>query len=661
MQHLRRFLLFFIYLMLFSACVPSAPGGSTGASPEILPSAKPTLTATYETLNTVTSVPTVVDTPTEKPITEPPTLSPTPMTFSLGTPGDFSSEILIIEKQLQELGYSETGLADGIFDSQTVLAVEHLQWLNDLPITGAVNPDLFLRLKKGDLASAAWPPPFPAKSISQFSAPSFSDGFLVGQLVNLGYLDDSGENFNPYTIDVNADLAIKAFQKQNDLTGNGIVDFNVWRKLFHPSVNDSSGEPLLSQPENKKWETAFYPLLLDPFDVVFDGKYLWVMHSSSKDVFDNLLMRVDPQKGLLEQYPPVMVGDFDAEDNAVTEMLYDGKRLWLLLPKSGASPELISVIPESGETFIHSQIVEGVQAYFPASALGFDGSKLWATVMDQAWAVNRNNGKGYMSQTLGWLSFGEMAFDGKCMWMGGEVGLVAFHTGGTYPCPGSEEAYALPSGPVVFDGRRIWVAGESWDAVFWLDTKTGFIGDPIYVGSKPSALVFDGEILWVANQGDDTVQGIDVGSGSVGPALMTGSQPVALAHDGQSLWVVNAGDRTLQAIDVSGYTIEIIQPTETPIPANTPTSQATLTPTVPTLERNLYLTTPRMEGDDVLVLQQRLLFLGYTGVGEADGFFGPKTDEAVRLFQSQNGLVVDGIVGPLTWEALFSPTAKGPS
>lgn len=55
-------------------------------------------------------------------------------------------------------------------------------------------------------------------------------------------------------------------------------------------------------------------------------------------------------------------------------------------------------------------------------------------------------------------------------------------------------------------------------------------------------------------------------------------------------------------------------------------------------------------GPFVKTLQQCLVKLGYSiGSAGIDGIFGPATDTAVRQFQRDRSLVVDGIVGPLTW------------
>ena len=56
-------------------------------------------------------------------------------------------------------------------------------------------------------------------------------------------------------------------------------------------------------------------------------------------------------------------------------------------------------------------------------------------------------------------------------------------------------------------------------------------------------------------------------------------------------------------------------------------------------------------GGAVKILQIGLNGIGYGLVG--DGVFGPATDKAVRRFQSDRGLSVDGIVGPKTWDALL--------
>lgn len=62
------------------------------------------------------------------------------------------------------------------------------------------------------------------------------------------------------------------------------------------------------------------------------------------------------------------------------------------------------------------------------------------------------------------------------------------------------------------------------------------------------------------------------------------------------------------------------------------------------------------KGDAVRALQQRLKDLGYYS-GNVDGDFGGGTQEAVRLFQSQNGLDVDGVSGGATLAAVFASDA----
>ena len=564
----------------------------------------------------------------------------------------------LLEQQLQSLGFVEVGMVDGVLDDQTALAIKHLQWLNGISITGNVDPALYQQIVAGNVVRPASIPPFPAKALAQYLPGGMEIGFLKGRLVDLGYLDSADPSFNPYAFEGSTEAAVKQFQKINGLIINGKVNFDVWQVMFSPTALMANGEPLLTANDDVNGSTDFFPILNDPTDLAFDGQYLWVLHSSGESAFDNLLVRIDPQGGILDQSPPVMVGDSEAQMSEIVEMLFDGNRLWFLIPRSWDPPQVISLIPESAEKFIHTTIMSGGDDGFPAAALGFDGKTLWATDNDQAWAINRNTGKGYLSYPVGWLTQGEMAFDGMCMWMSGESGLTTFHTGGNYPCLGGLEAYRLPGGPVVFDGRRIWSAG--WDALYWLDIKSGMLGDPVMVGNSPSALIFDGQRLWVANEWDDTVQGVDPATGSVGPVIPTGRRPMALAYDGRWLWVVNADDRTLQRIDVEDYRIEIIEPTATPIPSPTITQAPAQTSTLPPLARNLRLASPYMRGDGVLLLQQRLIYLGYVEVGQADGVFGAKTDQAVRHFQTLNDLTVDGIVGPMTWEVLFSNTAKMP-
>lgn len=59
-------------------------------------------------------------------------------------------------------------------------------------------------------------------------------------------------------------------------------------------------------------------------------------------------------------------------------------------------------------------------------------------------------------------------------------------------------------------------------------------------------------------------------------------------------------------------------------------------------------------GGAVKLLQNILIALDYLDIDSPTGKFQQQTDEAVRSFQEENDLKVDGIVGPKTWDLLGS-------
>lgn len=60
------------------------------------------------------------------------------------------------------------------------------------------------------------------------------------------------------------------------------------------------------------------------------------------------------------------------------------------------------------------------------------------------------------------------------------------------------------------------------------------------------------------------------------------------------------------------------------------------------------------EGEDVRVLQATI------GVEPVDGIFGPATEEAVKAWQARHELEPDGVVGPLTWQAIDDDSPPAP-
>lgn len=59
------------------------------------------------------------------------------------------------------------------------------------------------------------------------------------------------------------------------------------------------------------------------------------------------------------------------------------------------------------------------------------------------------------------------------------------------------------------------------------------------------------------------------------------------------------------------------------------------------------------DGQEVMAIQKRLVELNYT-ITSIDGSFGPETENAIKRFQADRGLEVDGIVGANTYRALMN-------
>lgn len=90
-------------------------------------------------------------------------------------------------------------------------------------------------------------------------------------------------------------------------------------------------------------------------------------------------------------------------------------------------------------------------------------------------------------------------------------------------------------------------------------------------------------------------------------------------------------------------------PTTTSQSAPTTTAAATTTTEAPCVVDSLLRNGD--EGDEVRCLQEALIARGFLQ-RPADGNFGDETEDAVRVFQSSEGLIVDGLVGRVTGTAL---------
>ncbi len=119
--------------------------------------------------------------------------------------------------------------------------------------------------------------------------------------------------------------------------------------------------------------------------------------------------------------------------------------------------------------------------------------------------------------------------------------------------------------------------------------------------------------------------------------------------DGLQTWGGATAPIITYAPATATQTMTVITPTPSPKPSATPTPKPSATDDG-TLRNG-------SSGQKVRELQQRLKDLGYY-TGSVDGSFGSGTETALRTFQQNNGLTVDGVAGKNTLTQLNSSNAK---
>ncbi|MBQ2928832.1 MAG: peptidoglycan-binding protein [Clostridia bacterium] len=177
--------------------------------------------------------------PADGSATPTPTPTPTPAPDNTLEWGDSGEAVRQLQVRLKELGYYSSSI-DGQYGSGTYAAIYSFQQRNGLAATGKADTATLIRLYSDDAIGAEdssaptpTPTPTPLPQITpsrtlRYGTTGEDVKLLQNRLIELGYLKTMADgNFGAGTLN-----ALKAFQKANGLSVDGVAGSQTYKKLF---------------------------------------------------------------------------------------------------------------------------------------------------------------------------------------------------------------------------------------------------------------------------------------------------------------------------------------------------------------------------------------------------------------------------------------------
>ncbi len=527
--------------------------------------------------------------------------------------GSTGDQVTALQQALKELGFF-TGVVNGTFSTSTTEAVIAFQKLNSLPMNGIADANLQALLYSGKPKNTegAKTDIRTLPAIVGTSATLHDQGVLVSiiqtRLTTLGYYTGSISG----TYDTDTQTAVKAFQKANGLKADGVCGDETQEKL----ANAGSTVPTMSVVTATPAATTFQPMTT-PSAAVRKGS----SGSDAKLVQERLIALgylTGTADGIFGAASVSALKTFQSRNGLESDGVAGSSTYQVLFSYIAISADyVITTAPTATPAPTATSTPEPItKSNVVVIRVGTTGDAVLRL-------QNRLTALGYYTSRA----------DGVCMADDAAAIRVFQRTNGLEVdgVAGYDTQVLLYSASALgSDGKTM--AGATIDLTQTL--RRGSTGDSVIAVQQ--RLIALGYLT-------GTADGI-YGTGTA-EAIYNFQKRNGLSRDGV------AGEKTLALLFSTAAESPTPTPTAAPI---TTVSPAETIITARKLQKGDH-------SEQVRVLQNQLITLGYLNSGSADGVFGTNTYQAVRDFQLNNALNVDGIAGEKTLSKLNSGTANGKS